>query len=114
MFNMLHTSTNKVTTINLVNNFTKKDYTLNFATKQIILENKEKLLQEYHIKIGDTNKTVCEKKGYSQDELAEIMKVNRTKISKIENGKFNFSINYLSKFSCFLDFEFQLKEIKNN
>ena len=55
-----------------------------------------------------------EKKGYSQDELAEAMNVNRSTISKIENGKFNLSVDYLSKFSWFLDFELQLKEIKNN
>ena len=41
------------------------------------------------------------------------MKFNKT-ISKIENGKFNLSVDYLSKFSWFLDFELQLKEIRNN
>ena len=33
------------------------------------------------------------KKGLSQDELAEKMNVNRATISKIENGKFSFSID---------------------
>jgi hypothetical protein len=42
------------------------------------------------------------------------MNVNRFTISKVENGKCNLSIYYLSKFSWFLDFEFQLKETKNN
>jgi DNA-binding XRE family transcriptional regulator len=105
---------NKVTTFDALNNFTKKGNTINFATKQMILENKEKFIRDYRIKMGDTIKNIREKKGYSQDELAEIMKVNRTTISKIENGKFNLSIDYLSKFSWFLDFEFQLKETKNN
>lgn len=37
------------------------------------------------------------------------MKVSRTTISKIENGKFNCSIDYLSKFSWFLGFEITFK-----
>lgn len=78
------------------------------------LENKDKFIRDYRNKIGDTIKNIREKKGYSQDELAEIMNVNRSTISKIENGKFNLSIDYLSKFSWFLDFEFSLKETKNN
>lgn len=78
------------------------------------LENKEQFIRDYRTKIGDTIKNIREKKGYSQDELAEIMNVNRSTISKIENGKFNLSIDYLSKFSWFLDFEFQLKETKDN
>ena len=108
------TSINRVTTFDALNNFTKKGSTINFATKQMILENKEKFIRDYRIKIGDTIKNIREKKGYSQDELAEIMKVNRTTISKIENGKFNLSLDYLSKFSWFLEFEFQLKETNNN
>lgn len=76
------------------------------------LENKNKFIRDYRIKIGDALKNIREKKGYSQDELAEIMNVNRTTISKIENGKFNLSIDYLSKFSWFLDLEIQLIETK--
>jgi ribosome-binding protein aMBF1 (putative translation factor) len=78
------------------------------------VENKEKFTRDYRIKIGDAIKNIREKKGYSQDELAEMMDVNPSTISKIENGKFNLSIDYLSKFSWFLDFDFQLKENKNN
>ena len=81
---------------------------------EIESENKEKFIRDYRIKIGDAIKNIREKKGYSQDELAEIMNVNRSTISKIENGKFNLSVAYLSKFSWFLDFELQLKGIKNN
>ena len=78
------------------------------------LDTQEKFIRDYRLKIGDAIRIIREKKGYSQDELAEIMNVNRSTISKIENGKFSFSIDYLSKFSWFLDFEFQLKESKNN
>jgi transcriptional regulator with XRE-family HTH domain len=81
---------------------------------QILDNNLENYIYDYRIKVGETLKEMREKKGYSQDELAEIMNVNRSTISKIENGKFSFSIDYLSKFSWFLDFEFQLKETRNN
>jgi transcriptional regulator with XRE-family HTH domain len=78
------------------------------------IDTQEKFIREYRLKIGDAIRIIREKKGYSQDELAEIMNVNRSTISKIETGKFSFSIDYLSKFSWFLDFEFHLKESKNN
>lgn len=81
---------------------------------QIIDNNLENYIYDYRIKVGEILKEMREKKGYSQDELAEAMNVNRSTISKIENGKFNLSVDYLSKFSWFLDFELQLKEIKNN
>jgi DNA-binding XRE family transcriptional regulator len=71
------------------------------------------IIQVYRINIGYEIKNFREKKGYSQDELAEIMNVNRSTTSIIENGKSNLSINYLSNFSWFLGFEFQLKENKN-
>lgn len=78
------------------------------------LENKDKFIRDYRLKIGDDLRNMREKKGFRQDELAEKMNVNRSTISKIENGKFNLSLDYLSKFSWFLDFEFQLIETKNN
>lgn len=81
---------------------------------EIELENKEKFIRDYRFKVGDAIKNIREKKGYSQEELAEIMNVNRSTISKIENGRFNFSVDYISKFSWFLHFEFQLKETKPN
>lgn len=55
---------------------------------------------------------VPETKDYNQEQLAEIMKVSRATISKIESGKFNCSIDYLSKFSWFLGFEIKLNTNK--
>jgi transcriptional regulator with XRE-family HTH domain len=78
------------------------------------LENEQSFIRDYRLKIGDALRRVRENKGYSQDELAEMMNLNCSTISKIENGKFNLSLDYLSKFSLFLDFEFQLKETNNN
>lgn len=65
-------------------------------------------IKDLRLKIGDSIRLIREKRGYSQDQLAEIMDVNRSTISKIENGKFSFSIDYLSKFSWFLDFNILL------
>lgn len=75
------------------------------------IETQKEFIKNYRIKIGDTIRIIREKKGYSQDELAEKMNVKSSTISKIEDGKFSFSLDYLLKFSWFLDFEFQLKEI---
>lgn len=68
----------------------------------------ENYLHNCRIKIGETIREIREKRGYNQEQLAEIMKVSRTTISKIENGKFNCSIDYLSKFSWFLEFDISL------
>lgn len=74
---------------------------------------KEGFITAQRLKIGDTIRVLRERRGYSQDELAEIMEVNRSTISKIENGKFSIGIDYLSKFSWFLDFDFLIVDNKN-
>lgn len=66
-------------------------------------------LMSCRLKMGETIREIREKKGYNQEQLADIMKVSRTTISKIENGKFNCSMDYLSKFSWFLGFEIKIK-----
>ncbi|RTY76889.1 XRE family transcriptional regulator [Flavobacterium sp. LS1R10] len=66
----------------------------------------EGYLHDSRLKMGESIREIREKKGYNQEQLAEIMKVSRTTISKIENGKFNCSMDYLSKFSWFLGFDF--------
>lgn len=72
----------------------------------------ESYLHDCRLKMGESIREIREKKGYNQEQLAEIMKVSRTTISKIESGKFNCSIDYLSKFSWFLGFEFKMIESK--
>lgn len=81
---------------------------------KIKIEPQEKFIMDYRLKIGNSIRDLREKKGYSQNELADIMNLTRSTISKIEQGKFSFNIDYLSKFSLFLDFEFHLKESNNN
>ena len=65
-------------------------------------------IQDYRENIGRAIRSIREEKGFSQDELAEIMEVQRSTISKIENGKFSVSIDYIAKFAWYLDFEIAL------
>lgn len=65
-------------------------------TKQYIQENRDV--------IGSQIRAFREKKGLSQDDLAEIMEVNRSTISKIETGRFAITIDYLAKFALYLNF----------
>ena len=74
---------------------------------------KEKYILDNRLKIGESIKKLRELRGLSQDELASLIQVKSATISKIENGKFNFSIDNLSRFSDILNFEFELIA-KNN
>ena len=67
-------------------------------------------IQENREVIGKRIRTFREKKGFSQDELAEIMEVNRSTISKVETGKFAITIDYLVKFAWYLDFNISVLE----
>ena len=67
-------------------------------------------IKDYRLKLGDMIRIVREKRGYSQDHLAEKMDINRSTISKIENGKFGITVDYLVQFSIFLDYEFKVIE----
>ena len=75
---------------------------------QIKENSMESYLHDCRLKMGESIREIREKKGYNQEQLAEIMKVSRTTISKIESGKFNCSIDYISKFSWFLEFDISL------
>ena len=64
----------------------------------------------FRLEIGESIRQIREGRGLTQEQLAEKMNINRSTISKIESGKFNFSIDYLSRFADFLNFEIILKE----
>ena len=72
----------------------------------------EEYIKENRETIGKQIRTFREEKGFSQDELAEIMEVNRSTISKVETGKFAITIDYLVKFAWYLDFNFLLEKKK--
>lgn len=63
---------------------------------------------DLRLKIGAQIKTFREMKGYNQEELAQIMGITRSTISKIENGKFSITVDYLEKFARNLDFNILL------
>ncbi len=58
------------------------------------------------LKFCDTIRIVREQRDYSQEQLAQMMNISRSTISKIENGKFSISVDYLIRFSLFLDYQF--------
>jgi transcriptional regulator with XRE-family HTH domain len=70
----------------------------------------EAQIKDYRFILGDKIRQVREQRGYSQEQLAEMMDTNRSTISKIENGKFSITIDYLVRFSIFLDYEFKVIE----
>jgi transcriptional regulator with XRE-family HTH domain len=70
----------------------------------------EEQIKDYRLKLGDKIRIVREERGYSQGQLAEKMDINRSTISKIENGKFGITVDYLVRFSIFLDYEFKVVE----
>ncbi len=74
----------------------------------------ETYYEDHRMRLGNKIREFREKKGYSQEKLANVMKVSRTTISKIESGKYNLSVDYLSKFSWFLGFDLNISENKTN
>jgi transcriptional regulator with XRE-family HTH domain len=70
----------------------------------------DEYIQEHRESIGMSIRAFREKKGYSQDELAEIMEVHRSTVSKVETGKFSITIDYLVKFAWYLDFDISVVE----
>jgi transcriptional regulator with XRE-family HTH domain len=70
----------------------------------------ENQIKDYRLKLGDKIRIVREQRGYSQEQLADLMNINRSTISKIENGKFSITVDYLVRFSICLDYEFKVVE----
>ncbi|MFN8428533.1 MAG: helix-turn-helix transcriptional regulator [Spirosomataceae bacterium] len=70
----------------------------------------EQKVQEFRIKLGEKIRIIREQRGFSQEKLAELMRINRSTISKIENGKFSITVDYLVRFSFYLDYEFKIIE----
>lgn len=74
----------------------------------------EQYIRDYREEMGKKIRAFRQKKGYSQDDLAEIMEINHSTISKVETGKFAITIDYLARFAWYLDFDISVaqKEVK--
>jgi ribosome-binding protein aMBF1 (putative translation factor) len=72
----------------------------------------EEYIQQNRESIGKQIRLYREKKGISQEELADIMEVKNSTISKIETGKFSITIDYLAKLGWHLDFDVLMMEKK--
>ena len=70
----------------------------------------ENYLHSNRLRLGQRIREIRQERGYNQEQLAEKMDISRSTISKIESGKFNFSIDYLSKFSLVLDFKINISK----
>ena len=70
----------------------------------------DQYIQEKRESIGMRIRSLREKRGFSQDELAEIMDVHRSTISKVETGRFAITVDYLVKFAWYLKFDLSLEE----
>ena len=68
----------------------------------------EEYIQQNRESIGKQIRLYREKKGISQEELAEIMEVKNSTIPKIESGKFAITVDYLAKLAWYLDFDISL------
>lgn len=67
-------------------------------------------IKDCRLKPGDKIRQVHEESGYNQEQLADMMDINRSTISKIEKGKFSITVDYLVRFSIFLDYELNVIE----
>ena len=65
----------------------------------------QKFIQDNREAIGRQIREYREKKGFSQDELAQLMQIHRSTISKVESGKFAITVDYFLKFGWYLGFQ---------
>jgi len=68
----------------------------------------EEYLIQKRVELGEKLREIREQKGLNQDQLAEIINIDRSTISKIEAGKWNFGINTLNIFAVALEFKIEL------
>lgn len=71
---------------------------------------KDEFIRNNRSKIGMEIHKYRANKGFSQAHLADLMGISRATISKIENGKFAISVDYLAKFSWHLEFDIKILE----
>ncbi len=71
---------------------------------------KESFVAHNRSQIGREIRKFRKMKKLSQEQLSNLMEISRATISKIENGKFAISVDYLAKFAWHLDFDIKLPD----
>lgn len=86
------------------------------STKKIRLstESPEHNPHTFRTEMGESLRKIRENRGLTQEELAQKICTSRSTISKIESGKFNFSIDYLSRFANYFQFNIVLTDCYGN
>ncbi len=69
---------------------------------------REECRREVLEEVASDVKRARKKAGLTQSELAEILDTKKTVISRIENGKQNLTIDYISKLSAALGKKFEV------
>lgn len=67
--------------------------------------------KESRLRIGIQLLNKRESLGWSQEILAEKLGISQSTVTKVENGKWSFSIDYLQKFCDVLNLKIELHEI---
>lgn len=67
-------------------------------------------ITENHPKSAVKIRHFLEKRFYLQEQFNDMMDNNSTTISKIEIGKFSIMVDYLVRFTIFLDYKFKVIE----
>ncbi len=62
-----------------------------------------------NIQVGSEIRRLRQGKGFSQAQLGELLNKPKGNVSKLENGKFNPSIEYLSKVANALEMKLQIR-----
>ena len=70
-------------------------------------------IQESREMLGNKIRLIRESRGYTQTQIAGMMNVHSSTISKIEAGKFPITVDYLAKLAWYLRFEISLIEKPN-
>ncbi|MCA0387318.1 MAG: helix-turn-helix domain-containing protein [Bacteroidetes bacterium] len=60
--------------------------------------------------IGTAIMEIRRSKGYNQKQLAEVLGISRSTLSKIENGNFAISVDYLERISHALNFQIIIRK----
>ena len=74
--------------------------------------NKHEGLPLLRYRIGKELRTIRKQCGYTQHQLAAIMGISRSTVSKIENGEFAVSLDYLELLAAYMKFEIIIKTVE--